>query len=292
MRRAPPAPLPYGGRRAHASQPHPLTSSLRQLLHKLTFPSTRATATRFATRWPLLRLVAWPGLLIASLPYIALRGLADDTGIPRQPLALEIDRLIGLGATPTERLQSWFFSGELSAFDWFWLTVHTSWFFVPAIITGYVILFRWPLFRSLFSVRLAVFYLALLGFFLLPTEPPWMATDVTRLLDLKAGGILDVDTNPVAALPSLHVALPAAIAMWARAVGMRRWAALYALHTALTAFDVVYLGEHYVVDVLAGLALAGIVVSWAPRPTEANPESLEGVGKPPTSRRSRSWSQS
>lgn len=239
-------------------------------LHRFSFPASRAAIVRLSRRWPLLRLLAWPGLLVASLPYIAVRGLADDTIVPRQSLVLTIDRALGLGATPSERLQGWWFDGALSSFDWFWLTVHTSWFVLPALVTGYVVIFRWPLFSSLAAVRLGTLYLALVGFLLFPTEPPWMVVDVARLLELKAGGILDVDTNPVAAFPSLHVGLPAAIALWARAVGLRRWAMLYALHTALTAFDVVYLGEHFLVDAIAGLVLAFLVVRLVdPRPIPA-----------------------
>lgn len=259
------------------SERRQLNLALRRLARGLTFPATRASFARGFERWPLFRLVAWPALFLASLPYIALRGFADDTGLPRQRVALGIDRALGFGVTPSERLQDWFFSGELSTFDWFWLLVHMSWFFVPGAITGYVLIFRWPLFRSLVSVRLGVLYVAALCFLLLPTEPPWMTTDVTRLLDLKAGTVLNVDTNPVAALPSLHVALPAALAIWARAVGMRRWGLFFAVHTGLTAFDVVYLGEHMVVDVVAGIALAAVVVWWLTRnfdPTSHEPPRL------------------
>jgi len=245
-------------------------TDLGSLIDRLTLPATRRAIARLVDRWPPLRLLAWPGLLVASLPYIALRGIADDTGLPRQRLALEFDRALGLGATPSERLQAWLFSGELSRFDWFWLVIHASWFLLPAAITGYVVLFRWPLFRSLATVRLATLYVALIGFLLLPTEPPWIATDAVRLLDLKAGGVVAIDTNPLAAFPSLHIALPAAIALWARAVGMRWWALLYAVHTVLTVFDVIYLGEHFVADVLLGLGVAVLVVRWAqPRPEAA-----------------------
>ena len=55
---------------------------------------------------------------------------------------------------------------------------------------------------------------------------------------------------------------------------MRRWALHYALQTALTAFDVVYLGEHFVVDVVAGIGLAAVVRSL-PRPIENVARSFE-----------------
>ena len=48
--------------------------------------------------------------------------------------------------------------------------------------------------------------------------------------------------------------------MWLWQAKMRRWAVVIAVYAALTAFAVVYLGEHYVVDVVAGLLLAFAVV--------------------------------
>ena len=48
--------------------------------------------------------------------------------------------------------------------------------------------------------------------------------------------------------------------MWLWQAKMRRWAVVIAVYAALTAFAVVYLGEHYVVDVVAGLLLAFVVV--------------------------------
>ncbi len=244
----------------------------------LSFPATRRRLRKLFERWPAIpRLLAWVGLFVASWPYIFLRGVADDTGMPRETFVLPIDRAIGFGETPSERLQDWFYTGGLSAFDWSLLWVHTAWFFVPAIITLYVVVFRWELFGQLATVRLGVLYVGLIGFFLFPTEPPWLATDVdvVRLLDIKAGEVLSVDTNPLAALPSLHVALPAAIAMWLWQVHMNRWAVVITVFAALTAFEVVYLGEHYVVDVVAGLMLAFAVVRvsryWSLRTTPRTP---------------------
>ncbi len=242
----------------------------------LTFPASRRRLRRIFERWPAIpRVLAWAALWVATVPYVFLRGVADDTGLPRETFALSIDRAIGFGETPSERLQDWFYSSGLSTFDWSMLWVHTAWFFVPMVVTLYVVVFRWELFGQLATVRLGVLYAGLIGFFLFPTEPPWMTTDVVRLLDIRAGEVLSADTNPVAALPSLHVALPAAIAMWLWQVHMNRWAVVITVFAALTAFEVVYLGEHYVVDVVAGLMLAFAVVRfsryWSLRTTPCTP---------------------
>ena len=236
---------------------------MARALYRLTFPVTRAAIAGGLNRQLPYRLVAWPALVVATFPYIALRGIADETGLPRQQLALQMDRVIGFGSTPSERLQGWFFSGDLSSFDWLWMLAYASWFFLPLLLTGYVVVRRWPLFLSLAAVQLSLYYVGLIGFFLMPTEPPWMATEVTRvILGLRPGEAVDIDTNPVAAMPSLHVALPIALAIWSKTMGMNRWAWFCGLQGALIAFAVVYLGEHYLVDVIAGIALAAITVRW------------------------------
>jgi membrane-associated phospholipid phosphatase len=62
--------------------------------------------------------------------------------------------------------------------------------------------------------------------------------------------------NPVAAMPSLHMALTAVVALAAWRV--HRVAGIVASAYAVSmGFALVYLGEHYAVDVLAGTVVAG-----------------------------------
>ena len=78
--------------------------------------------------------------------------------------------------------------------------------------------------------------------------------------------------NPVAAMPSLHAGLSMLVALWftrnsptwVRAVAM-----LYPLSMAAT---LVYFGEHYVVDCLAGWAVVGFAM-WASRRWETHREA-------------------
>ncbi len=67
--------------------------------------------------------------------------------------------------------------------------------------------------------------------------------------------------NLVAAIPSLHAGLSAAIAifLWRRV--QRRWQPLLVAYPLIMAFTLVYSAEHYVIDVLLGWALALIVTS-------------------------------
>ncbi|MEE8422160.1 MAG: phosphatase PAP2 family protein, partial [Dehalococcoidia bacterium] len=108
------------------------------------------------------------------------------------------------------------------------------------------------------------------------TPPPWLAADRGHLagahrvaVDIVFGvGALDAaggtrelgaslaSSNPVASMPSVHMALTVLVglAMWGRYRALDAAAVLYVGAMALA---LVYLGEHYAVDLLAGTAIAG-----------------------------------
>jgi hypothetical protein len=95
-----------------------------------------------------------------------------------------------------------------------------------------------------------------------------MANDeVTRVIALRFGGEIN-DSNAVAAMPSLHVAFPALLTLWFIRESWRVPALLMGAYTAIIGFEVVFSGEHYVVDVLGGIAIAVMVsvlmrINWA-----------------------------
>jgi PAP2 superfamily len=95
----------------------------------------------------------------------------------------------------------------------------------------------------------------------------WVERIVTRgwgKLNLhSAGALIDqgqASVNLVAAIPSLHAALTAAVAafLWTRV--QRRWRPLLVAYVLIMAFTLVYTAEHYVVDILLGWALAAVVM--------------------------------
>jgi membrane-associated phospholipid phosphatase len=88
-----------------------------------------------------------------------------------------------------------------------------------------------------------------------------MDVDVTRIVTQELGLVDRFDRNPHAALPSLHVGLPALYALWfARLPGAPRFISpVLWLWTAAMGWSIVYSGEHYVVDVAAGLGWAALV---------------------------------
>jgi PAP2 superfamily len=85
---------------------------------------------------------------------------------------------------------------------------------------------------------------------------------VERIVD-SATALIDQgqsSVNLVAAIPSLHAALTAAIAafLWTRVA--RKWRPLLVAYVLVMAFTLVYTAEHFVVDILLGWALAAVVL--------------------------------
>jgi len=127
----------------------------------------------------------------------------------------------------------------------------------------------------------------LVTYFLYPAAPPWWAWEngaltepVQRIssngfaaLGLHSAGntlnALQADqSNPVAAMPSLHTAYAMmAVAFFLPMVRKRWWPVLLAYPLAMT-FTLVYTGEHYVTDVLVGwiyVALTFVLVGLGER---------------------------
>jgi hypothetical protein len=108
-----------------------------------------------------------------------------------------------------------------------------------------------------------------LTYLALPTVPPWMAADfqaippIQRVADeayrqLVPGLRRTFDTNPVAAMPSLHAAFDA-VSMLVAFHHFGAWGWLVAAYFGLACWTAVALGEHYFLDLVAGGLLAGAV---------------------------------
>jgi hypothetical protein len=190
----------------------------------------------------------------------------------RYPIA--IDRAIGLGEVPTVRLQRALGRpGEVRAHDTLLSAVHWSWFFAPHTALVWI-LWRHPerFGRSAAQVA-AVFDLGSGVYWFLPTAPPWWAGNTgelphVRRIMTEAGerawgrywtGLYDsLSGNQLAAMPSLHFATSVMAAHVLQDVGPVPGAVGWA-YTAALGLALVYLGEHYVADLIAGLALAEAV---------------------------------
>jgi hypothetical protein len=198
---------------------------------------------------------------------------------------IAVDRVLGLGVPPTLRLQRAFSApGSVNRFERVLVWCHWVWFAVPHGTVAYI-LWRAPdRFPAAAARMYGVFDAGAVFYWAIPTAPPWWAAARGRLQDgqplrvrrmmIEYGpkfwgdrwdSLYDVlGGNPLAAMPSLHFAtslmgahLLSEVGPVAGAVG---WSYAITLGLAL-----VYLGEHYAADLIAGAALAEWVRFAAPR---------------------------
>jgi membrane-associated phospholipid phosphatase len=203
----------------------------------------------------------------------------------RYPLA--IDRAIGLGVSPTLRLQRAFSEpGKVNRFERVLVWSHWMWFAVPHATVAYVLVRDPDRFPSAAARMYGVFDLGALFYWTIPTAPPWWAAthghlerdrplEVRRMM-IEYGPVFWGDRwkalydvlggNPLAAMPSLHFATSLMGAHILTEVGPVAGAVGWA-YAATLGLALVYLGEHYAIDLVGGAALAEAVRLAVPRVT-------------------------
>jgi membrane-associated phospholipid phosphatase len=206
------------------------------------------------------------------------------------------DRALGLGELPTVRLQRWFSrygenGPEWRTLDRILVWAHWSWFLVPHGTVAYLLARDPERFPRGAAITYTVFNLGAGFYWVLPTAPPWYAvgaeekaTPARLPTHPSAHGVRRVMVeygehfwrdgwgslysvfggNPLAAMPSLHFATSMTAALLLGETGPLA-GTLGWTYTATLGFALVYLGEHYVVDLVAGAALAATVRRLAPR---------------------------
>jgi membrane-associated phospholipid phosphatase len=214
----------------------------------------------------------WAFTVVHEMPY-------DDPEALRRRLytryPIKVDSLIGGGRLPGKSLQE-LLAGRrhVAALDRFLTITHWLWFFEPYAVLFWI-LFRHPeRFPRAARQMAAVFDAGAFGYWAVPTAPPWWASEQgytkepMRRIMLEVGEPLwgrlwgplykALGGNPWAAMPSLHFATSVQGAVSLSEAGKREGAVGWAYALTL-GFGLVYLGEHYVTDLLAGAGLVGAV---------------------------------
>jgi hypothetical protein len=195
---------------------------------------------------------------------------------------IKLDRLLGLGELPTVRLQRKLARrGHFRSYDKLLVWTHWTWFFVPHGSVAYILLRHRERFGRAAVLTYAVFDTGVIFYWLAPTAPPWYAAQRGRIgsngsrsapsvrrMMVEYGEVFWRDGwgplysvfggNPLAAMPSLHFATSVMAATLLAETGPLA-GALGAGYALTLGFALVYLGEHYAADLLAGLALTGAV---------------------------------
>jgi membrane-associated phospholipid phosphatase len=220
----------------------------------------------------LFSLQMWGFVMAHELPY-------DDPEALRRRLKIGYpivaDRAIGAGVLPNTRLQRALSRpGEVTALDRLLSIVHWAWFMEPHAALLFVQARHPERFPRAARQLAATYDLGCAVYFAVPTAPPWWASeqgytdDEVRRIMFDAGEQLwrqawaplydRFNSNPWAAMPSLHFATAVMAAIHladaGRVPGALGWG-----YAGTLGFALVYLGEHYVTDLIAGAALVLLV---------------------------------
>ena len=200
------------------------------------------------------------------------RGIADQLGMPLQvTFPRDMDRLIFFGADPNVWMQNHFY--EAMSVRWYDVVgsiVYFTHFCVPmgaAVVLWIHNRDEWVRYVR----RLAtVLYMGVATFVVFPAAPPWMAArdgyidalarpTVRGWRHIGLGTVSNVIergrevVNPVAAIPSLHVAFSLLVILFFASKLPKFLRPLIVIFPIIMMTSLVYFGEHYVFDGLLGI---------------------------------------
>ena len=227
----------------------------------------------------------WIPFIVLLLAYELMRGIADDAGLPLHAEDLLLaERFLSFGALPTQVLQDALRPARgVDAIALVATVVYMLHFALP-LATGFVLwLWRRPQYYDFVAALILLSMGAFVTYLLFPAAPPWYLAwkgmldgpdGLPIITYLKPGAFEQladalgfdgryaysfifskVNPNNVAAFPSLHVAYPILTFLFLRrAFGRVGWLALG--YAALVTFSVIYTGDHWIIDAVAGAAYA------------------------------------
>ena len=232
----------------------------------------------------------WIPFLALFFAYELMRGYADKFGLPIHVTDIvALERIVGLGGLPTVWLQGLFHHGPATAPDGL-ATLSLIFYFLhfplPLAVGFLLWIHQRRIYYDFVGALILLSMAAFVTYLLLPVAPPWWAADpikaapycggacVTGVLHLRDTGfqglahlfqfggyfysytnLYNISSNDVAAFPSLHAAYPFLAFLFARRA-FPRAAWLMLAYTACVWLAIVYLGEHWVVDIIGAVAYA------------------------------------
>ena len=244
----------------------------------------------------LLRVVFdWLPFTLVLMVYDLSRGVATAVNMPlhESDIASAESWLFG-GNIPTVWLQNQFYTPHtVHWYDAVATLVYTSHFLATPVLAAVLWLRNRAMWLAYITRVIVLAFAGLVTYVLFPEAPPWLAArdglidPVARLsargwIWLHAGNVQHLlasaqrdGANPVAAMPSLHVAFATLVALCIAPHIARRWRYLVALYPVAMGVVLVYTGEHYVLDLVVGVAYAlivhALVSRWEQRRAGATP---------------------
>ncbi len=209
----------------------------------------------------------WIPLVTIFLSYEAMDSIVGSlhkTVHVEPPIKLELQLF---GSIPTLVLQQFYRSPFLDFLGAFFYSLH----FIAPVVFAFVLWKYSPRNYQGYILALAIgTYSALITFLVYPVAPPWyglasaqgwngvQATRVLLSVDHSLGApfyrtIFDyISSNPYAAFPSLHAMYPWLISLYALKIKKTRALPILVFPVGVW-FSAVYLGEHYVIDIIGGV---------------------------------------
>lgn len=175
------------------------------------------------------------------------------------------------GSLPTSQLQQWWWHGHINWYDYVFYVFYMLHFVLSLGLAVLVYKLRPQRYWQFAWTYIVASFTAFIVFLLYPAAPPWLASDkgyiphITRISSevYASLGIQNFPSiynrlapNPVAAVPSLHTAFAVLFVLFVYKLFGKGWAALSLVYPFCIIVGVVYMGEHYVFDVVTGAALA------------------------------------
>jgi membrane-associated phospholipid phosphatase len=221
----------------------------------------------------------WALMVVIYMAYDYSRGTADQWGIGVNYTALrDLDSLITFGREPISGMQRRFYTpNDVKWYDVVGSVIYMTHFVFPVLPLVFQRIrnrISWLHYVRRFSLTLGI---SVFIFIIFPAAPPWMASregylptiqritgrgwselhlkTVSKTLDRGAGVL-----NAVAPMPSLHAGMALLVALWFFR-NRRTWIRIAALAypvAMLTAL--VYFGEHFIIDGLAGWVV--VLLAW------------------------------
>lgn len=218
-------------------------------------------------------LLDWIPFLFILISYDFLRGFADNLGARVHIQELIDADLVLFGYLPTVELQKIMFNPSSPAwYDYIWTVQYFMHFVLPLSFGFLLWIHDRGKFRQFVTGIVLLSYAAWITYMAYPAAPPWMAKrdgyihePLHKIMSTTFKAFpekLQLPTvyhnfnpNPVAAMPSLHAAYPFLVFLFA--LRFFKWKGLFFFpYVASMWFAIVYLGEHYVIDVVFGALYA------------------------------------
>lgn len=222
----------------------------------------------------------WFGYVLAIFFFSQLRDAANETALQASTgYVLDWELWMFHGTTPSAWLQTQLggATGDPGPLAFFSVIMHWMWFVFPHAVVLGAFFFARPMFFRVAAIVAGSYFFAVALYYLVPTVPPWLAveqgatTGIRRIMEDVGPEVfgqrwwdrmfrLFADPNREAAMPSLHFAAALVLVIVAVFLRAPRLFALAAAYSVALAFSLMYLGEHYFADIIAGGAAAFVSV--------------------------------